>query len=92
MSWTRTIPASLSTRLRSKFDFLQTHDIMVALSSNVLPPANLHRSGGRRDEAVSKDKIRRTLIDVLDIIIQGDVGEHQFHLVSYQPAARAAHR
>ena len=90
--WTQTIPASLSTQLRSNFDCLKTHYIMVGLPSNVLPPSNLHRSGGRRNEAVSKDEIQRTLADVLDIIIQGDVGEHQFQLVSYQPTARTAHR
>ena len=55
----------------------------------MLPPANFHRGGGRRDEAVSKDEIQGTLADVLDIIVQGDIGEHQLQLMSYQPAARA---
>ena len=86
--------SSYSSYWNTRFscDSTETYGNYIELPSNVLPPANFHRSCRRRDEAVSKDEIQGTLAHGLDIIVQGDVGEHQLQLMSCQPAARAAHR
>lgn len=52
----------------------------------MLPTANHHCSSRRRDYAIPEDMVYRTLSHVLDIVVQGDVGEHQLKLIGYKPA------
>lgn len=53
-------------------------------------PANPHGGSSRRNNAVSEDPIRGTLGDVLDVIVQSNIGEHQFEQMSHKPATRTA--
>lgn len=56
----------------------------------LLPPTNYHCSGMRLNDAISEDSIDRTLVDVLDIVIQGNISQHQLELMSYKPTTGTA--